>query len=81
MFCLQESNLGQVTKDLNDGLEQQKNLEEQLKHAKEEMIMMRERLSNLEEENKKINHTADVFVDDIVNMFENLLQGYKRKKD
>ena len=81
MFCLQESNLGQVTKDLNDGLEQQKNLEEQLKHAKEEMIVMRERLSNLEEENKKINHTADVFVDDIVNMFENLLQGYKRKKD
>ncbi len=55
MFCLQESNLGQVTKDLNDGLEQQKNLEEQLKNAKEEIIMMRERLSNLEEENKKIN--------------------------
>lgn len=64
----QEVDVAQLTKDLNDSLKQQKDLEEQLKCSEEERIVMRESLSKLEREKRYINRTANVYADALYEM-------------
>jgi len=82
MFCLLQSIFNLVKEGLTESLKQQKDLEEQLKNSKEEIIVMRERLSNLEEEYENLNDAGDAFVNHFLNRrFANLRQSNNRKED
>jgi len=66
MFCLLQSKIDIRKFYANEGPKCKKEYEEQLKCSKEEVIVVRKRLSKLEEENKNLNREVDSYADTIL---------------
>ena len=68
MFCLLQSVFDLMKKGLTESLKLQKDLEEQIKCSEEEVIVLKERLTKLEEENKNLDRELNSHADTILRM-------------